>query len=338
MRLIVPMGGRGTRLRPFSHTTPKALLPLAGATVIERIVRAVRAAVPRPLDEVVFVLNPADALGDVPDRLREACAREGLAVSVRTQDAPLGTAHAVGCAGDKLSGEVVTVWSDTLFSTERPAPLGGAGGRGGPNLVAWTVEVDDPARFGVAVRDDAGRVVRLVEKPQTLVSRETLIGVYYVRDGAALRRQIEGMVGRGETGAGGEYQLTDALDALVQGGAAMETAPAATWLDTGTLDAYRDTVRAVLDAEGTTDEGDAEDAVVIGPSYVGPGAVLRRSVVGPYAVVEGGAVVEDAVVARSVVFAGAHVSSAVLDGALVGPRAVVRGHASGAVVGDDGAA
>ena len=179
-------------------------------------------------------------------------------------------------------------------------------------------------------------MVRLVEKPQTLVSRETLIGVYYVRDGAALRRQIEGMVERGETGAGGEYQLTDALDALVQGGAEMETAPAAAWLDTGTLDAYRATVRDVLDAEGTTDDGDAEDAVVIGPSYVGPGAVLRRSVVGPYAVVEGGARVEDAVVARSVVFEGARVSCAVLDGALVGPRAAVRGHASGAAVGDDG--
>ena len=335
MRLIVPMGGRGTRLRPFSHTTPKALLPLVGATVIERIVRAVRAAVPRPLDEVVFVLNPADALGDVPDRLREACGREGLDVSVRTQDAPLGTAHAIGCAGDKLDGEVVTVWSDTLFSTDHPAPLGGGGA--GPDLVAWTVEVDDPARFGVAVRDEAGRVVRLVEKPKTLVSRETLIGVYYVRDGAALRHQIEGMIARGETGAGGEYQLTDALDALVQGGATLETAPAATWLDTGTLDAYRGTVRDLLDAEGTTDEGEAHDAVVVGPSYVGPGAVLRRSVVGPYAVVEAGAVVEDAVVARSVVFAGARVSGAVLDGALVGPRAHLTGHASAAVVGDDGA-
>lgn len=337
MRLIVPMGGRGTRLRPFSHTTPKALLPLVGATVVERIVRAVRAAVPRPLGEVVFVLNPADALGDVPERLRAACGREGLAVSVAVQDAPLGTAHAVGCAGDKLDGEVVTVWSDTLFSSARPAPLGPAGGAG-PDLVAWTVEVDDPARFGVAVRDEAGRVVRLVEKPQTPVSRETLIGVYYVRDGAALREQIGGMVARGETGAGGEYQLTDALDALVRGGAEMATEPAATWLDTGTLGAYRETVRAVLDAEGTTDEGEAHDAVVIGPSYVGPGAVLRRSVVGPYAVVEGGATVEDAVVARSVVFAGARVASAVLDGALVGPRARLAGAPSAAVLGDDGQA
>lgn len=332
MRLIVPMGGRGTRLRPFSHTTPKSLLPLAGATVVERILRAVRAAVPRPLDEAVFVLNPADRLTDVPARLGAACAREGIAASFATQDEPLGTAHAIGCAGDKLSGEVVTVWSDTLFVPEAAVDLDAPEPA---DLVAWTVEVDDPSRFGVAVRDEAGRVVRLVEKPQTLVSRETLIGVYYVRDGARLADTIAAMIARGATGAGGEYQLTDALDALVQTGARMRTASVASWLDAGTLDAYRDTVRDVLDGQGTRLDGSVEDAVVIDPVYVGAGAVVRRSVVGPHAVVEAGAVVEDAVVRRSVVFADARVEAAVLDGALVGERAEVRGQATAPVLGDD---
>ena len=118
----------------------------------------------------------------------------------------------------------------------------------------------------------------------------------------------------------------------------MRTAPVTSWLDTGTLDAYRDTVRAVLDAEGTTRGGDVEDAVVLDPSFIGPGAVVRRSVVGPHAVVEAGAVVEDAVVRRSVVFADARVEAAVLDGALVGERAAVTGRPAGPVLGDDAAA
>lgn len=331
MRLIVPMGGRGTRLRPFSHTTPKALLPLAGATVVERKQHAVRVAVPRPLSEVVFVLNPADTFTDVPERLAAACAREGLPVHIETQPEPLGTAHAIACAADRLDGEVVTVWSDTLFASDGAVDLEPSGAP--VDLVAWTVEVDDPARFGVAVRDVTGRVVRLVEKPQTLVSRETLIGVYYVRDGAALRRQIQGMVERGETGAGGEYQLTDALDALVQGGAHVDTMAATQWLDTGTLDAYRDTLRAVLDAEGTTRDGSVEHAAILEPSYVGPGAIVRRSVVGPYAAIEPGAVVEDAVVARSSVFEGAEVRGVVLDGALVGEGARLAGRAEAPVLG-----
>lgn len=331
MRLIVPMGGRGTRLRPFSHTTPKALLPLAGSTVIERILRAVREAIPRPVAEVVFVLNPADTFTDIPARLKAACARQGVPAFIAAQPEPLGTAHAVLCAGEKLDGEVATVWSDTLFAVASPVDLDGA------DAVAWTAEVDDPSRFGVAVKDAEGEVVRLVEKPQELVSRETLIGVYYVRDGAALRQEIERMIARGATGAGGEYQLTDALNALVQRGVRMRTAPVTQWLDTGTLDAYRDALRAVLEAEGTVVLGDVEDAVVIDPSYVGPGAVVRRAVVGPYASVEAGAVVERAVVARSALFEGARASGVVLDGALVGAGARADGSSSSPVLGDDSA-
>lgn len=331
MRLIVPMGGRGTRLRPLSHTTPEALLPLAGATVLERTLRSVRAAVPRPLTEVVFVLRPTDRRGDVPDRLGAVCAREGVEAAFAVQDEPLGTAHAVVCAEDKLDGEVVTVWPGTLFSgagavdLDAPEPA---------DLVAWTAEVDAPGRAGAAIRDDEGRLVRLVEAPPALAAHEALVGVYYVRDGARLYDTIRAMIARGATGADGEYHLTDALDALVQTGARVRTAPVDAWLDAGTLDAYLATTRAVLDVEGRV-EGGVEDGVVIEPSYVGPGAVVRRSVVGPHAAIEAGAVVEDAVVRRSVVLAGAHVADAVLDGALIGERARVAGRPAASVLGDD---
>ena len=117
----------------------------------------------------------------------------------------------------------------------------------------------------------------------------------------------------------------------------MRTEAASSWLDTGTLEAYRDTVGTVLDLEGRV-EGELEDAVVIEPSYVGPGAVVRRSVVGPHTAIEAGAVVEDAVVRRSVVMAGARVEAAVLDGALVGERARVAGRPAAPVLGDDAAA
>lgn len=328
MRLIVPMGGRGTRLRPFSHTTPKPLLPLLGRPAIVHILDAFANALGRPVDEAVFVTGP-DTGGGVRDALRAACEAHGLAAAFAVQPEPLGTAHAVACAGDKLEGEVLTCWSDTLFSPEAGVELGEA------DLVAWTVEVEDPRRFGVVVRDGDGRVSRLVEKPQTTEHRETLIGAYYVRDGAALRAACDAMIEEGTTGAGGEYQLTDAYDRLVQSGARTETAPAARWLDTGTLDSYRQTVAALLDAgeHGLTEEG--KDAVVIAPSYVHPEAVVRRSVVGPYAAVEAGAVVEDAVVRASVVMAGATVRASALEGALVGSRAVVLGAVGGPTLGDD---
>ena len=338
MRLIVPMGGRGTRLRPLSHTTPKALLPVAGKPAIERSLAAFADALPRPVTEAVFVLNPADRHTDVPDRLEAACAAVGVGAAFAVQTAPLGTAHAVASAGAKLDGEVLTVWSDTLFRPARRADLDGGPG-GAADLVAWTLEVADPRRFGVVARDGAGRVVGLVEKPPDARFTETLIGAYYVRDGAALREVADRMVAEGRPGAGGEYQLTDALDALVQGGAHVQTEPVAEWLDVGTVPAYLDAVARTLDREaGAQDAGGVGEGVtVVPPVYVGPGAVVRRSTLGPYAAVEGGAVVEDAVVQNAVVFADATVRECKLDGAVVGRRAAVRGWSGSALLGDDDA-
>lgn len=328
MRLIVPMGGRGTRLRPFSHTTPKPLLPLLGRPAIVHILDAFAGALGRPVDEVVFVTGP-DASADVRQRLATACEAHGLAAAFAVQPEPLGTAHAVACAGDRLEGEVLTCWSDTLFTPAAGVSLKGA------DLVAWTVEVEDPRRFGVVVRDGDGRATRLWEKPDTTEHRETLIGAYYVRDGAALRAVLDRMLDEGATGAGGEYQLTDAYDRLIQGGARLETARAARWLDTGTLDSYRDTVRALLDA-GEYEGGGlgAEAEGVEAPSFVHPEAVVRRSVVGPYAAIEGGAVVEDSEVRDSVVMAGATIRQSALASSLVGADADVRGVTGRFVLGD----
>lgn len=329
MRLILPMGGRGTRLRPFSHTTPKPLLPLVGRPAVARLLDAFAGALGRAVDEVVFVLGPsADA--DLRRRLTEACVAEGLAASFALQPEPLGTAHAIACAGDALDGEILTCWGDTLFTPAADVSLDGV------DLLAWTVEVDDPRRFGVVVRDDGGRITGLIEKPSDATYRETLIGAYYVRDGRALRTVVDEMIATGATGAGGEFQLTDAYGRLVQRGARMATAPASRWLDTGTLASYRATVRALLDAGEHAPT--APDVAVVAPSFVHPKATARRSVVGPHAVIEAGAVVEDAVLRDTVVMAGATVRDAELTGSLVGQRATVEGLTGTFILGDDATA
>jgi glucose-1-phosphate thymidylyltransferase len=328
MRLIIPMGGRGTRLRPFSHTLPKPLLPLLGRPVVSHILDAFAGALGRPVDEVVFVLGPEAGAG-VRHVLAAACASHGLSAAFAVQPEPLGTAHAIACAGEKLEGEVLTCWADTLFTADAGTDLQGA------DLVAWTVEVEDPRRFGIVERDESGRVVRLVEKPQRPTSRETLIGAYYVRDGAALRQTIEAMIEAGATGAGGEYQLTDAFDHLVRDSRRMVTAPASRWLDVGTLESYRHTVRVLLEAGEYHASQAGDDVVIVPPAYVDPSAVVRRSVVGPYASVEAGAVVEDSVIRDAVLMAEAEVRGAVLAGALLGSRARATGVTGSIVLGDD---
>jgi glucose-1-phosphate thymidylyltransferase len=332
MRLIIPIGGRGTRLRPFSHTHPKPLLPLLGRPAIAHILDAFRGALGRPVDEVVFVLGPEMGPG-VLEALTAACGDRGLQASFALQPTPLGTAHAIACAGELLDGEVLTCWADTLFTPASDTDLSGA------DLVAWTVEVEDPRRFGVVERDASGRVVRLVEKPQKPASRETLIGAYYVRDGAALRRTVEDMIASGARGAGGEYQLTDAYDRLVRAGKRMITAPAARWLDIGTLESYRETIRALLDAGEYDGAGPQREGVrVVRPSFVHPEATVLRSVIGPYAALEDGAVAEGSVLQDTLLMAGAVVQHAALEGSLLGERARAVGVAGSFILGDDSSA
>ncbi|HEX8385386.1 MAG TPA: nucleotidyltransferase family protein, partial [Rubricoccaceae bacterium] len=201
MKLIVPMAGRGTRLRPHTHVTPKPLLPVAGRPMVERIIETFAAAFPTPFTEAVFVLGPDFGDGVRAD-LTGICARYGIEATFAVQETARGTAHAVAQAGDELAGEVVVVFADTLFTM-------GAVPAFTSDAVVWTMTVEDPSRFGVVVKEGE-RIAAFVEKPDTPVSNEAIVGIYYVRDGAALRQEIQFLLDHNVTGKGDEFQITDA--------------------------------------------------------------------------------------------------------------------------------
>ena len=327
MKLIVPMAGRGTRLRPHTHVTPKPLLPVAGRTMVERIVETFAGALPTGFEEAMFILGP-DFGDGVRQQLTEIADRFGIRASFGVQETARGTAHAVQQAGDALDGEVVIVFADTLFEMGTPDLDADA--------VVWTMTVDDPSRFGVVVQDDAGRITDFVEKPDTPISYEAIVGIYYVRDGAGLRREIQYLLDHNVTGKGDEYQLTDALDRMLKAGLTFKTASVDEWLDCGTIPALKDTMELVLAKDGQNGKhGTVEpDAVVIEPVYVGPGATVRGSVVGPNVSIEGGATVEGSTLRDTIVFADAHVAGSALHGSVVGHHATVRDTAGTLNIGD----
>ncbi len=332
MKLIIPMAGRGTRVRPHSHVTPKPLLSVRGKSMVERIVETFVAAMPRPITEAVFILGP-DFGDGVRATLTEICERFGIVARFGVQDVARGTAHAVLCAGEHLSGEGIVVFADTLFAMEK-----GSASFDDVDVVAWVKHVDDPRRFGVAVREDGvggtGRIVAFVEKPQDLISHEALIGIYFMRELERFAREAQYLMDHEITG-NGEYQLTDAVDRMLKDGALITTAGVTEWLDCGTIPALLETTGIVLGHEHTdAHEGAVSDSVLVAPYYIGPGATVTGSVVGPHASIEAGAVVTDSVVRRSVVFARGQVRASVLDGSLVGQSAEVEGVATPVNVGD----
>ena len=326
MRLIVPMAGRGTRLRPHTHVTPKPLLPVVGRTMVERIIETFADALPTGFDEAVFVLGP-DFGDEVRRQLTAICERFGIAASFGVQENPLGTAHAVAQAGDGLAGECVIVFADTLFTMDEAPNLDS-------DAVIWVMEVKDPSRFGVVVKDGE-TISQFVEKPSEPISNEAIVGIYYVREGGDLKREIDYLIDNDVTGKGGEYQLTDALDRMLQAGAQFTTARVTEWLDCGTIPAIQDTNKIVLAKEGENrKDGTVEDSVLIEPVFIGEGASVKDSVVGPFVAIHGGASVEGARLANSIVFSDAKIADSALDDAMVGHHASVRGFAGSLNIGD----
>ena len=325
MKLIVPMAGRGTRLRPHTHVTPKPLLPVVGRTMVERIVETFAEAI-GDFEEAVFVLGP-DFGDEVKDQLTAICERFGIAASFGVQDRALGTAHAIAQAGDKLDGECVLVFADTLFVMDQAPDLDA-------DAVVWVMEVEDPSRFGVVVKDGE-RITDFVEKPDTPISNEAIVGIYYVKEGQRLAREIQYLMDNNVTGKGDEFQLTDALDRMLKDGATFKTARVTEWLDCGTIPAIRETSQIVLGKDGENrKEGTLENSQVIEPVFIGEGAVIRDSVVGPYAAIHAGATISESAVRNTIVFQDASIEGSALDGSLVGHHADVRGFAGILNIGD----
>jgi glucose-1-phosphate thymidylyltransferase len=283
--------------------------------MVERIVDTFNKVLPRNLDEGVFVLGPDFGAG-VRDELTAICERHGMKAHFAVQEVAEGTAHAVYCAKDWLDGEGIIVFADTLFDMEPGVNLDEA------DVVAWVKEVEDPSRFGVAVRDGAN-ITAFVEKPKELISREALIGIYYVKDLAGIRDVIAGIIRDDLRGHGREFQLTDAFDRMLKAGLTIRTASVTEWLDCGTIPALMDTTRHILSKEDAIHDGSVMDSVIIDPVYIGKGAQISSSIIGPNVSVEAGARIDRSVLKDSIIFSDATVSGAVLSDSLIGQNAIV---------------
>jgi glucose-1-phosphate thymidylyltransferase len=295
--------------------------------MVERIIDTFMEVLPRPFDEGIFILGP-DFGPEVREALTRICEGHGMKAHFTVQDVALGTAHAVSCAGDHLAGEGITVFADTLFYMDPGVNLSDA------DVVAWVKHVDDPSRFGVAVRE-GDRIVRLVEKPQTLISTEALIGIYFVRELERLRAAINYLFDNKLTGVGDEYQLTDAFDRMLKDDAVFRTTSVSAWLDCGTIEAlYETTMEIVAREKPDVPAGAVSDSVVIQPAYIAPDARVEQSVVGPHVSIESGAVIRKSVVRDSIVFSDALVDDAHLEMSMVGSSAKVSGTPNVVNIGD----
>lgn len=328
MNLIIPMAGRGSRLRPHTLTVPKPLVHVAGKPIVQHLVEDLAAMSPRPFDNIAFVIG--DFGEAVEADLLALAAKLGAKGHIHHQDQPLGTAHAVWCAKELLEGETVVAFADTLFRADFQLDAAADGH-------LFVKRIEDPRQFGVVVLDDTGAIVEYAEKPETPVSDLAMIGIYHFRDGAALRREIDVLIDN-DMRKGDEFQLPDAFRALTEQGARFMPGEVDDWMDCGNRRVTVETNGRMLeflgDQANTAPDVTVENSVIIPPCIIQDGAVIRNAVIGPRVTIGPHTRVEGSVLRDCLIGGHAHLEGAHLAGSMVGNHARIVRSAEDISLGD----
>ncbi|WP_440068587.1 sugar phosphate nucleotidyltransferase [Tenacibaculum discolor] len=333
MKIIVPMAGIGSRLRPHTLTTPKPLTVIAGKSIVQRLVEDITSVVDQPIEEIAFIIGPA-AKGfpaDTKDKLIKIAENLGAKGSVYVQEEALGTAHAIYCAKESLGGSCVVAFADTLFKADFTLDANADG-------AIWVKQVEDPSAFGVVKLKD-GFITDFVEKPKEFVSDLAIIGIYYFKDADKLLEEIKYLIDN-DIRPSGEYQLTEALEALKVKGAKFIPGKVNTWMDCGKKDPTVDTNKQVLGFEQTdgnnlvSEDVVLENAEIIQPCYVGKNVVLKNTKIGPFVSIGENSVVENSTITNSLIQTNVHISNANLDNAMIGNHAKYNANYTSVSIGD----
>ncbi len=279
MKIVLPVAGNGIRLRPYTENMPKCLLPVAGKTIIDWIVEGALFLKP---SETIFITGYKASVVD--DFLKRK--PEWGAVRTVLQSNPQGLGEAISLALPYVNDDepLLIILGDTLFEADLSI-LDKA-----TENILYTFKVSDPKRFGVAVTDKNGHIERLVEKPQEFVSDEAIVGIYYIKDVKALKDALNYLM-QNDIRTKGEFQLTDALERMIQGGCKFRTAPVEKWLDCGLVETLLETNAHVLERNEKV-APKFEGSEIIMPCHFGKNVVVKNSKVGPNVSVGDGCVID----------------------------------------------
>ncbi|MFP4344980.1 MAG: sugar phosphate nucleotidyltransferase [Anaerolineales bacterium] len=313
MKLVIPMAGLGTRMRPHTWSRPKPLLPIAGKPMLGHILERFK---DLPIDEYVFIV------GYLGDQIQEYVEENyDIPAHFAVQDKMLGQAHALWLAREHLEGPIFMMFVDTLFDGADFSNLDEEGLDG----IIYTKKVEDPRRFGVVELNENGRAVNLIEKPDTKENKQVLIGLYYFRDGAWLARASEELMDR-RLKTKGEYYIADAITLMIEDGANFYTRTVDVWRDTGKPETTFETHRYILEhGYDNSAEVVLPGVTIIPPVYVHPEATVERSVIGPYVSVHQGAEVRDSILRDTIVDEKAAVEGMLLAESILGRHVELRG-------------
>ncbi len=323
------MAGMGKRMRPHTLTVPKPLIHLAGKPIVQRLVEDIAAVVDEKIDEIAFVIGRFG--GGVEENLLSIADSLGAKGKICYQDLPLGTAHAILCAEETLTGKVIVAFADTLFKADIKFDQENDG-------IIWVQKIQDPRAFGVVKVNADNVITDFVEKPQEFVSDLAIIGIYFFKDGDNLKKELRYLIDN-NIKEKGEFQLTNALENMKSKGIKFSPGQISEWLDCGNKDATVYTNQRILEFKSKSeklvnDSAVIENSVIVPPCYIGAGVKIINSVVGPYASVGVKTVIKNSIVSNSIIQAHTKISNSNLTNSMVGNNAELEGRILDLSIGD----
>ncbi|MCK5635512.1 MAG: NTP transferase domain-containing protein [Anaerolineales bacterium] len=324
MKIVIPMAGYGTRLRPHTWSKPKPLVSVAGKPVLGHVLDMF-STLP-DIDEVIFIV------GYLGEQVEEYVSEIYVDLPARyvVQEEMLGQSHAIWLAREGLEGPMCMAFVDTIIEADLsflPAEKAGA--------VAWVKEVEDPRRFGVTEVGDNGWVRRLVEKPDDMSNNLALAGFYYFNRAEALIAAIEKQMQQGDQ-LGGEFYLADAINVMLEEDLKMRVETVQVWKDCGKPDALLETNRYLLDhgRDNTAEAQQRDGSLIIPPVFIHPSAEISQAVIGPHVSVGSGCVIQRSVIQDSIIENETTIENALLSESLIGRGARITGRFKMLNIGD----
>ncbi len=315
MKIIIPMAGWGSRLRPHTLTIPKPMVPIAGKPIVQRLVEGLVESVEGSIEEINFIIRKEFGQA-TEDKLQEVARALNTKCIISYQESPEGTAHAIYCAKESLDGNVIVAFADTLFRTDFKIDASKDG-------VIWVNRVDDPKAFGVVKLNGDNVITDFIEKPQEFISDLAIIGIYYFKDGEALKSEIKHLLDN-DIREKGEYQLTNALENLKKKGAKFVPGEVTEWLDCGNKAACIFTNERVLEHANGNEEllysKDFKQTQIIEPCYIGKNVVIENAIIGPHVSVGEGSIIKNSIVKNSIIQTETSINGVILERAMIGNK------------------